>query len=580
MRKWGETVVRQKVVLLLIALGLGGAIEPSAVLAAPVLSDVLHTHLRELRQADTRGALRVAGNVLHAPEVISDFYAQRSYRLAWATQAGPLPHTDTLIEALHGAADDGLEPQHLHLATLNALLADIRQQQQTSISLKPVSLVELDLLLSDAFIAYASRLRGKSVPKQISPAHHASTQDPPDMGQLLQQAIEGDRMAMTLRQLYPPQSGYTRLRQALRWYRQIAASGGWPQIPAGPTLQRGDHDERVRALRARLLASSDLVQPLFQRQPLDDVLYDGETDTVFDEALERAVRAFQRRHGLHADGKVGRDTLAALNVPVQERVRRIVVNLERWRRQKLAAHDRYIEVNVPGFTLNVMEHDQVHMTMRVIVGKEDQQTPLFQATMTHVILSPYWQVPSRIAKEEILPRLRQDPLYLHTQNMRVVQGWGVGARVVDAAGIDWTAVQAKRFSYRFRQEPGPKNALGRVKFQFPNQFSIYMHDTPTRRLFTKPSRAFSHGCVRLERPMELATYLLQGRSQWTPKRIHAAIARGKEQWVNLPRAIPVQMVYRTVWVDVDGTVHFRPDIYGYDTPHKPALCGDVKIACS
>jgi murein L,D-transpeptidase YcbB/YkuD len=333
-------------------------------------------------------------------------------------------------------------------------------------------------------------------------------------------------------------------------------------------------------LRARLLASSDVVQPLFQRQPSDGALYDNETDMVFDEALERAVRAFQRRHGLHDDGKVGRGTLEALNVPVQERVRRIIVNLERWRRQQPAAHDRYIEVNVPGFTLNVMEHDQAQMTMRVIVGKEDQRTPLFQSTMTHVILSPYWQVPSRIAKEEILPRLRRNPLYLHAQNMRVVQGWGAGAQVVDAAGIDWTTVQAKQFSYRFRQEPGPRNALGRVKFQFPNQFSIYMHDTPTRRLFAKPSRAFSHGCVRLERPIDLATYLLQGRSQWTPKRMRAAIARGKEQWVNLPRAIPVQMVYRTVWVDADGTVHFRPDIYGYDTPRKPAFCGNSTVVCS
>ncbi len=572
--------MRQKFVLLLIALGLGGAIEHTAVCAEPALSDVLHTYLREFHQADTEGALQVAGNALHAPEVISDFYARRSYRLAWATQAGLLPHADTLVEALHGSADDGLEPQHFHLDTLDAMLAGIRQWQQTSTPLKPVMLVELDVLLSDAFIAYVSRFTGKTVPQQISLAHRASAQDPPDMGALLQQAIEDDRMATTLRQLYPPQSGYARLRQVLRWYRQIAASGGWPQVPAGPTLQRGDRDERVRTLRARLLASSDVVQPLFQRQPSDGALYDNETDMVFDGALERAVRAFQRRHGLHDDGKVGRGTLEALNVPVQERVRRIIVNLERWRRQQPAAHDRYIEVNVPGFTLNVMEHDQAQMTMRVIVGKEDQQTPLFQSTMTHVILSPYWQVPSRIAKEEILPRLRRNPLYLQAQNMRVVQGWGAGAQVVDAAGIDWTTVQAKRFSYRFRQEPGPRNALGRVKFQFPNQFSIYMHDTPTRRLFAKPSRAFSHGCVRLERPIDLATYLLQGRSQWTPKRMRAAIARGKEQWVSLPRAIPVQMVYRTVWVDVDGTVHFRPDIYGYDTPHKPVFCGNSTVACS
>jgi murein L,D-transpeptidase YcbB/YkuD len=562
---------------LLIALGLGGAFDHSAVHALPALSDLLHTHLRELQQANATGGGRVAGNVLHALEVVSDFYAQRSYRLAWATQTGPLPHADILMEALHGVVDDGLEPQHLHLATLDALLTGLRQLQQTSAPLKPVMLVELDLLLSDAFIAYTSRFTGKSVPQQTLPLRRVSVQDPPDMGQLLQQAIEGQRLAVTLRQFYPAQSAYTRLRQALRWYRQIAAAGGWLQIPAGPTLQQGDRDERVRALRARLLVSRDLVPSFFHSPRLDDALHADETDMVFDEALERAVRAFQHRHGLHVDGKVGRDTLAALNVPVQERIRRIVVNLERWRHQQLPADDRYIEVNVPGFTLNVMERDHVQLSMRVIVGKEDQQTPLFQSTITHVILSPYWQVPSRIAKEEILPRLRHDPLYLRSQNMRVVRGWGAEAQIVDTADIDWTTVQAERFSYRFRQEPGPKNALGRVKFQFPNQFSVYMHDTPSRRLFAKPSRAFSHGCVRLERPIELATYLLQ--EQWTPERMRAAIARGEEQWVSLPRAIPVRTVYRTVWVDGDGSVHFRPDIYGYDTPTTPVLCDGSSVTC-
>ncbi len=279
------------------------------------------------------------------------------------------------------------------------------------------------------------------------------------------------------------------------------------------------------------------------------------------------MRRFQKWHGLAVDGVVGPATLAALNVSVEKRIRQIEVNLERWRwlPQELGA--RHILVNIAGFELNVIENGQPVMTMRVVMGKEERPTPVFSGALTYLVVCPYWQVPSTIAVKDKLPQIRKDPGYLTRKKIKVFQG----GEAINPRTINWSEVTAKNFNYRFRQDPGPKNALGRVKFVFPNPFSVILHDTPDRELFTRNVRTFSSGCIRVEKPIELAEYVMHGDPQWTREKILATINKWVERTVWLPEPIPVHLLYFTAWVDAEGMTHFRDDIYGRDKRLDEAL---------
>jgi murein L,D-transpeptidase YcbB/YkuD len=374
------------------------------------------------------------------------------------------------------------------------------------------------------------------------------------------------------------QSGDVRLQQALEWYRQLAEAGGWPVLPNGPTLRPGDRSERVVALRMRLQVSGDMPSPGSRQSSQYNTLPDAD-DTLFDDELEQAVRIFQSRHGLQVDGIVGPMTLAALQVPVEARIAQMVLNLERWHRNGQAFEDRYILVNIPAFTLDVVEYEHAVMRMRVIVGKPYQRTPTFHETMTYLVLNPYWEVPHNIAKREILPELHNDPTYLQKHNMKVIASWGPSVQVVDPATINWSVISSHDLRYRFRQEPGIQNALGQIKFKFPNAFNVYLHDTSTPSLFAKPQRAFSHGCIRVEKPIDLAVYLLQDMPQWSRQQILATIAGNVQQRIDLRTPITVHIVYRTAWVDEDGSVQFRPDIYRYDKEQEATFCATIAGSC-
>jgi len=277
---------------------------------------------------------------------------------------------------------------------------------------------------------------------------------------------------------------------------------------------------------------------------------------VFDAQTQEALKRFERRHGLTADGRMDKDVLAALNVPVEERIRQIELNLERWRWLPETFGDRYVLVNIPTFHLTAVDHGQVGLEMRVVAGKQDSPTPIFSDEMTTVVFSPYWNVPTDIARNETIPAVMRDPGYLDRNELEVVRA----GHVLDPWSIDWS----RPGNVQFRQRPGAHNALGGVKFLFPNQFDVYLHDTPADALFARVERDYSHGCVRLERPEAMAEWVLSDRPEWTPERIKAAMAAGKEQQIALKRHIPVYIVYETVWVNDDGTAEFRDDIYGHD----------------
>ncbi len=343
------------------------------------------------------------------------------------------------------------------------------------------------------------------------------------------------------------------LEKALARYRQLAAQGDWPQVPDGPALKEGDQNERIPFLKQRLVASGDLVAQASQGD-------------LFDPALKEAVQRFQTRHGLSADGVVGAKTLTELNVPISKRIRQLAASLERCQPLPQLLEPRHILVNIADFTLKLFEDGKPVLSMPVIVGKTYRQTPVFNGRISSLVLNPSWEVPHSIATKDLLPKIKKNPGYLSQLHLRVFQGWKPSAEI-DPAAIDWTTLSTSRFPYRLRQDPGPTNALGRVKFLFPNPYDVYLHDTPAQELFQKDSRTFSSGCIRIAKPLDLAVYLLQGTKLNSMDALTAAIAREKTQSVPIPSPIAVHIVYMTAWVDSEGIIQFRPDIYN----REPAL---------
>ncbi len=410
--------------------------------------------------------------------------------------------------------------------------------------------LDLERQLSYAFVKYASHLAsGRTDPASVDP-HWFVTPRKVDVAAVMKQASESGRVEETLRGLAPQHPQYERLRQTLQHYREIAARGGWPAVPEDVRLRYGSRGPAVARLRARLAATGELTESGV---------------AVFDPAVRAAIERFEERHGLTPDGVLDRDTLHALNVPVEERIEQITLNMERWRWLPESLGDRHIIVNVPMYQLEVYENGHVVLPMRVVAGKTDNPTPMFMDRMESVVFSPYWNVPPNIARNETIPAAMSDPAYLARNNMELVKG----NRVVSPGSVSWEAVEAG--DYTFRQRPGEKNSLGNVKFLFPNQFDVYLHDTPADSLFARTERGFSHGCVRLEKPLELAEYVLRAQPEWTRERILSAMHSGSEKWVTLKQPLPVYILYMTAWVNPDGAVQFREDIYGHDQKQEKLL---------
>jgi murein L,D-transpeptidase YcbB/YkuD len=292
---------------------------------------------------------------------------------------------------------------------------------------------------------------------------------------------------------------------------------------------------------------------------------------LFDEALEQALKRFQTRYGLTADGVLDTTTRAELNVSADRRVEQLEVNLERWRWLPQDLGRRHIIVNIPAFELEVVEKDAVVLAMRVVVGRPYQHTPVFSETMRYLVLNPYWEVPHDIAVQDVLPHIKRDFSYLSQQQMQMYKGWGPAAQVIDPATVNWSAITPASFPFRLSQDPGPVNALGRIKFMFLNKFNVYLHDTPARPLFDEAQRDFSHGCIRIQKPLELALYLLRKDPKWNRDALLRALNEVKDRSLPLPEPIPIHLLYWTAWADENGTIEFRRDIYGQDAPLLAAL---------
>jgi murein L,D-transpeptidase YcbB/YkuD len=499
------------------------------------------------------------GELICGSEALPRFYRNRLFWPAWSGSGVLLPTVDVLIQTLEVANHEGLRGADYHLDSIKSLLGELRMKQAGGNRPDPAMFADLDLLLTDAFLIYASHLlHGRVNPESIRAEWYVKTQKA-DLFALIEDALDSNRVGEALKKVTPHYEGYTRLRQVLTYYRDIAERGGWGKLVENRKIAKGDSGERILALRDRLFLSGDIGS----KESLEG--------DVFGNELEQAVRRFQGRHGLTQDGVVGPATSAALNVPVEDRIRQIEVNMERWRWLPQTLGTRYLVVNIANFELDVIEGSRRAMSMRAIVGKRYQRTPAFNAKMTYLVLNPYWNVPSDIAQKEMVPLIKKDPDYLRKNNIRVFSGRDPARKEVDPADVDWSSFISGNFPFFFRQDPGQKNALGSMKFMFPNRFNVYLHDTPHKELFNRTVREFSHGCIRIEKAPELAEYLLAKDSRWTQETILEALEGSVDRVIKIPDPLEVYILYWTAWVDEDGTVEFRDDVYGRDKPLAQAL---------
>lgn len=494
--------------------------------------------------------LSIDNQPLNSQKGLITFYSDRQFSKAWLANGQPTPQAYQLIHILNSADQHGLNKSNYHVTAINERLERLKAPLDESEVL--ILSVDLDLLLSDAFLTYGTHL----IQGQVNPQKLQSKWDTgrraTDMVKILTDAINTNSIEQSLNELMPKQPGYLSLVRALADHHAIKDRGGWPSVTKGPSLRPDEKNPRIIELRKRLAASGDLV---------NDIALDSQE---FDRPLQQAVKYFQKRHGLETDSIVGKATLAALNVSVDQRIAQIRANLERWRWLPDDLGARHIMVNIAGFELDFVGNGEVLLHMPVIVGKTYRETPVFTGSMTYLVINPSWYVPNSIAVKDKLPILVRDPYYIERNHMKLYRGWGADRTEINPLSVNWRQVDPNNFPFRLVQKPGPKNAMGKVKFMFPNPHNVYLHDTSEPSLFNRVDRTFSSGCIRVGKPFALANLVLENNSRMTPDAIQEAFDQNDQKTVTLLNPIPVHILYWTAWVDSEGVVQFRRDIYGRD----------------
>lgn len=531
-------------VLLCIALALQFSAAQAQIVSSPRDLAVIRINLLDLLANEPNLPLPIR----QRREALEAYYQTFGGELLWLASS----RANALISRLKNAEADGLDPNDYpskQLATISA----------TGPSTDKRGLAIIELYFSSAFLEYASDLKvGRFLPSKIDPNFFIESRTI-DQQAALKDLAQTDSIDRFFDAWQPPGQRYAALRTVLAKYRALAAKGGWNTVPLGESIRPGMSDPRIPAIRARLS------------------LIDGASGEVgaaeaqlYGNALVEVVKRFQVRQGLEGDGVIGSTTIVAMNVPVQERIKSIILAMERLRWMPENLGQQYLIVNIAGFELRRVNAGKVEERMAVVVGKPYHRTPVFSDRIRFLEFNPYWNVPPDIAVNEELPVLRRNPAGLSAQGFEVVRG----NQVTDPSSVDWSSVGPGRFPYQLRQRPGPNNALGRVKFMFPNSHNVYLHDSPAHNLFERNVRAFSHGCIRLSRPLDLAEQVLRvgGVQGWTKERINDVVASTKTTVVNLREPLPVHITYLTAWAD-DGVANFRQDIYGHDAKLLAALEG-------
>lgn len=497
--------------------------------------------LRNIKELELPAALQ---------EDFKNFYSERDFQTAWMRKKGVTKEGEQLLEAISRASEDGLDGEDYKLQYLYHLKKKVEKEKNIEVA----EITKLDKELTAAYLKYAShKLNGRINPEQLDEMWKADSREM-DLAAHLQNALQSGNIAESLQELEPQDPQYAALKNAFNNYRTLLEEKGeWPKLPADLTIKAGDSTKYVATLRERLAADG------YFKSPEPDSIRQ-----VYDSTLVKSIMLYQEKNGLEPDGVVGGKTLDMLNTSLKERIDQIQLNLERMRWSGERPDGRYLLVNVPQYMLYIYEGDKKAMDMRVIVGEAYKSgTPLFNDTLEYIAFSPTWTVPNSIATEEMLPKLKKNPAYLQNNHFKLYEGWDENAAELDARSVNWNKVSADNFPYRIVQQPGDHNALGHIKFMFPNDLDIYLHDTPTEHLFKRAERDFSHGCIRVERPVDLAVYLLNDPG-WDEARVQESMYLPEPENVKLKEKIPVILDYRTAWVDDDGRVTFANDIYGHD----------------
>ena len=487
--------------------------------------------------------------ILFSQVEISKFYSNRSFNLAWENGK----NRQDLITSLERADEEGLLPEDYHLREIRAL------SNTTAYSkLSALEMADFDLILTDALILYASHLiSGKVDQSKLRTEWDLDMNEKPENPDSLLTVTLGNRQVKeTLNSFKPKSPFYDDLKLYLKEYRELAKSGGWNKISEGETLKKGMRNERISEVRKYLITTNDL--------KADNV----EDDDLFDEELEIAVKKFQFRHNLTQDGAIGKGTLAQMNMSVEDRIEMMRLNLERARWVLHHPGDDFLIVNIAGFNIKRVQNKEIVYTSRVIVGKNHKESPIFKDEVEYIVMNPTWTLPYSIATHETLPKLKKDPGYLAAKQMEIMDRNG---KVLDPNNIDFSKYSSGNFPFIIRQKAGPHNALGQVKFIFPNKYAVYLHDTPSRSLFNREDRAFSHGCIRLEKKWELLMGLMNQPEVWNMDKINSVLESGKTTQINLKKHVDIYILYWTAGVDRDKNLYFERDVYNRDASVLKAL---------
>ena len=489
----------------------------------------------------TTGQLKIGLADIASKHWLPDLYERNGFQLLWQNPQ----NVKDLLDDIASIADEGLNPEDYHLSQLLVLKLRLDGVESPD----PLLLADYDILLTDSLVRLCYHIQfGKVDPESLDPAWNMGRQvhNANPVG-AIEKRLRTATLARGLANIRPEIEYYQLLKAVLKKYRAIQDAGGWQPVPEGPTLKAGMTDRRIALLRQRLAVTGDL-----EGAPGDSEIYD--------EDLEAAVRRFQTRHSLEPDGVVGKNTYAALNVTVKQKIDQIRVNLERARWVFHELPEDYVEVDIAGFRAYNIEGITPTWTSKVQVGKPYRKTPVFKSKIKYIVFNPTWTVPPTILQKDILPKIKKDPAYLSEMKISVIDRKG---QTVDPSSVDWTQY-SNNVPYTLRQEPGSHNALGRIKFIFPNKHFIYLHDTPSRALFERQARAFSSGCIRVEKNIELAELLLNDPVKWNRERILEAIDTNMTQRVNLTKPKPIMLLYVTIRFDEHDNGIFQRDVYDRD----------------
>jgi murein L,D-transpeptidase YcbB/YkuD len=482
---------------------------------------------------------------------VLDFYSHRGYRAAWTDE----DDVAQLLKSLSDTGVDGLDPEDFRIAEL----VTARNSMQTTAP-TPGQQAAFDISATQTFITALLQLRrGKVDPSRLDIHWNFDPLgiDPREDVNLFFAALDSHDVARAFAQAPPQEAIYGTLRQGLAQLRRVRDSGGWPKVPGGQTLRPGMDDASVAQLRARLVAGGYLTAKMNTRSGYDDTVM-------------AAVKKYQAEQYLGADGVAGPATLAALNVPVEARIDQVRVNMERARWLLYKLQGTFVIVDIAGYKVSFYRDGKLIWRSRVQVGKPYRSTPIFQSEITYVTFNPTWTVPPTILKQDVIPKVQNDPGYLAANRIRVLDREG---NVLDPSDVDWSNPRG----IHLRQDAGPDSSLGQVVIRFPNDYAIYLHDTPHRELFAKTVRATSSGCIRVENPLQLVELLFNDPVRWNSAGIQKQLANGRTENVLLPVKVPVLLAYWTVDLSNDGRVTFKPDIYDYDARVLQGLSQPTKL---